>query len=81
MIVAIDLVTLSTITDCHYNAGKGGERRDEIKGMIQNKPINYGIINWKQLIDSMEGRDGFSVETEKLKKTLCYGEKVAESSI
>ena len=26
------------------------------------------------------GKDEFSVETEKLEKTLCYGEKVAESS-
>jgi len=28
----------------------------------------------------VEGKDEFLVETEKLEKTLCYGEKMAVSS-
>jgi len=31
-------------------------------------------------MESMEEKDEFLVETEKLEKTLCYGEKVAVSS-
>ena len=50
--------------------GNGSKQADHLPG---NQLITI-------LMESMEEKDEFLVETEELQKTLCYGEKVAEDS-
>ena len=70
-ILKIASVTLPKITDRHHHhpgtwhLAKVGDGENGIKGMVQNRPTIYRVINWQQLMESMEERDGFSVETEK----------------